>query len=147
MNGHSPVPLRRSEKTSSGAAWLHATSSGSSQKGEEKAAGIMSVKCILGGCHSSPSSLSCHLVTSTPALNARLEGASLLKPSLGMLLENQSPVWWVGNGTPTQPSSCDSLGTLFLCSEPWFPPVFRGDGDYTPSPSRTWISAGSYGNE
>lgn len=27
------------------------------------------------------------------------------------------------------------LGTLSLCSEPWFPPGYRGDGDYTPAPA------------
>lgn len=94
------------------------------------------------GRRSSPSSLLCHLVTSMSALNARHEDASLLKPSLGMLLEHQSPVWWVGkslwkdlHGTPTRPSGCDSQGTLLLYSESWFPPGYRGHGDYTPAPA------------
>lgn len=39
LSGHWPVALGR-------AAWLHATSSGSSWEGEEKAAGTMEAKCI-----------------------------------------------------------------------------------------------------
>lgn len=39
------------------------------------------------------------------------------------------------HGTPTQPSGGDSLSTLFLCSEPWFPPVYRGGGNHPPAPA------------
>lgn len=143
MNGHSPVALRRSErKRPLGLPGCMQPPGG--------AAGRVRRKLQIGEVHLGRQArtdaallhLLCHLVTSVPALNARPEDASPLKPSLGMLLENQSPVWWVGNslwkdlhGTPTGPSGGDSRGTPLLCSEPWFPPVYRGDGDYTPAPA------------
>lgn len=48
-------------------------------------------------------------------------------------------------GTPAQPSACDRLGTLRLCSEPWFPPVYRGHGDYTPAPTEPGSQPGVMG--
>lgn len=47
-------------------------------------------------CRSSLSSLPCHLVTGVPAQASQGTDASLPEPSIGMLLENQSPMWWAG---------------------------------------------------